>query len=82
LVSPYRMEGKSGKNDMTDAEPGHGQSSGLSVPGEGPGQRPGAPCKGPRYARRPRARPCASCPSRRPSSRASPSEATTTCARC
>ena len=30
------------------AEPGHEQSSGLLVPGEGPGHWPGAPCKGPR----------------------------------
>ena len=70
FVSPYRMEGRSGKNDMTDAETGHKQSSGLFVPVEGPGHWPGAPCKGRRSARRPRGRACASCPSRAASSKA------------
>ena len=37
LVSPYCMEGRSGKNDMTDAETGLKQSSGLFVPVEAPG---------------------------------------------
>ena len=69
FVSPYRMEGKSGKNDMTDAEPGLKQSSGLFVPVEGPGHWPGAPCKGRRSARPPRARRCASYRSRRASSK-------------
>ena len=32
------------------AEPGHKQSSGLFVPGEGPGHWPGAPCKGPEHS--------------------------------
>jgi hypothetical protein len=35
----------SGRGDFWGAEPGHGQSSGLSVPGEGPGHWPGAACK-------------------------------------
>ena len=46
FVSPYRMEGKSGKNDMTDAETGHKQSSGLFVPGEGPGPGLARPARG------------------------------------
>jgi hypothetical protein len=70
FVSPYRMEGKSGKNDMTDAEPGHEQSSGLFVPGEEPGHWPGAPCKGRRCAKPPQGRRCALCRSRRRTNKA------------
>jgi len=69
FVSPYRMEGRSGKNDMTDAETGLKQSSGLFVPVEGPGHWPGAPCKGQRYVRRRRGQRCASFQSKPASSR-------------
>ena len=69
FVSPYRIEGKSDKNDMTDAETGHKQSSGLFVPVEGPGHWPGAPCKGQRYVRRRRGQRCASFQSKPASSR-------------
>ena len=45
LVSPYRRQGASGKNDANDAEPGPKQSRGLFVPGEGPCLWRGAACK-------------------------------------
>ena len=35
------------RGQALQAEPGHQQSSGLSVPGERSGHWPGAPCKGP-----------------------------------
>ena len=35
------------RGQALQAEPGHKQSSGLFVPGEGSGHWPGAPCKGP-----------------------------------
>ena len=69
FVSPYRMDGKSGKNDMTDAETGHKQSSGLFLPVKGPGHWPGAPCNKRRSARPRRVRRCASCRSRPASSK-------------
>ena len=41
----FTIKGK--KIRWTDkAEPGHEQSCGLFMPGEGPGRWPGAPCKG------------------------------------
>ena len=39
------------REQALQAEPGHKQSSGLFVPGEGPGHWPGAPCKGPDRAK-------------------------------
>jgi len=69
FVAPYRLCGKRGKNDAADAEPGHEQSCGLFVPGEGPGRWSGAPCKGRRSVRRCSGPTCGSFRSRAQSSR-------------
>ncbi len=60
FVALYRLCGKRGKNDAAYAEPGHDQSCGLFVPGEGPGRWSGAPCKGRRSVRRCSGPTCAS----------------------
>jgi hypothetical protein len=39
------------RGQALQAEPGHKQSSGLFVPGEGSGHWPDAPCKGPEHCR-------------------------------
>ena len=69
LAAPYRAEGASGKNDANDAEPGHKQSCGLFVPGEGLGLCAQRALQGAPSARQLRPT-CALFPSRASSSKA------------